>query len=76
MITAIQLKQSMANTRTFYIVISKFGYWQELCLILLFKINKCLKIRFYYTILTFDFAISLNVEGGEELLLNHEKITK
>ena len=40
----------MANISIFDIVISKLGYWQKYYLIILFKINKSLKIFFCFAI--------------------------
>ena len=43
----------MANASIFGIVVSKLYHEKKLCPIILFKIDKGLKVRFYYTILFF-----------------------
>lgn len=66
----------MAGAYIFSIVIKKLSYWQELCLVILFKIDKNSKINFYYIILLFDLAVNLKIKSGEELLFDDKKIAK
>ena len=49
----------MINTNIFGIIIGKLYYKKKLYLIILFKINKNLKINFYYIILFLGLAIHL-----------------
>ena len=49
----------MANGSIFRIIIDSLYYKKKPYLIILLKINKNLKIDFYYTILFFDLAIYL-----------------
>ena len=74
MITAVQFKRRVANICVFAIVISKFGYWWKLCSIILFKVNKCLKVYFYYAVMVFDFAISLRIKRGRKQLFDTKKV--
>lgn len=48
---AIEFKRSIANIGVLRIIISKFGYWQKLYLVILFIIDKDSKINLHYTIL-------------------------
>lgn len=66
----------MANTSILGIIIYKFSYWQEFGLVILFKINKNLRIRFYHTILTIILAINLKIKDNRETVFNFQKITK
>ena len=49
----------MANISIFTIIIGKFRNKKKLYLVILFKIDKDLKIGFHYTILPFDLTICL-----------------
>lgn len=42
---------------------------------ILFKVSKSLKTRFYITILLFSLIISLQVKNNKKLALNAKKIT-
>ena len=64
MIFILELKKYVASASIFNIIISKFYYKKKLYLIILFKIDKSLKISFYYTILSFDLAIYFKIEGN------------
>ena len=59
MIFIIKFKKHIAGASIFDIIIGKFYYKKKLCLIILFEINKNLKVGFYYTILPFDLTIYL-----------------
>ena len=52
------------------IVVSKFRYIKKLCLIILFEVDKNLKIGLHYAILLLNLTICLWVEGGREFLLD------
>ena len=43
-------------------------------LIILFKINKNLKISLYYAILSFNFIVYLKIKSNYEFLLNAKEI--
>ena len=49
----------MINAGILGIVISKLRYIKKPCPIILLKIDKCLKVGFYYTILPFCLSIHL-----------------
>ena len=53
----------MTGASIFSIVIGKLNHWQQPCSIILFFIDKCSKVRFYYAILSLSLAIYLGVEG-------------
>ena len=55
----IEFKKYVAGDNIFYIIIDKFCYKKKLYLIILFKIDKNLKISFYYIILSLSFYIYL-----------------
>lgn len=73
-IAAIKLEKCVASICLFCIIICKFCYGQELCPVNLLLINESLEISLYYTVLPFDVAISLWIEGGRKLSLNAKKI--
>ena len=54
----------MANIGIFSIIISEFCYKKKLYLIILSKVDKNLKISFYYTILLFNLTIYLRIEDN------------
>ena len=58
-ISIIELKKHVADVSIFDIIIGKLNYWYKPCLIILFKIDKNLKINFYYTIQLLCLAIYL-----------------
>ena len=64
MISAVKLKKCVANIGILSIIISKFCYKKKLCLIILFKFDKSLKVDFYHTILSLSLAIYLRTEGN------------
>ena len=64
MIFAIELKKYMIGVGVFGVIVSKLYYRKKLCPVILLKINKSLKISFYYTILPFSLAICLWIKGG------------
>ena len=59
MISAIELKRHVVDTSIFGIIIGKFRYRKKLCLVILFEIDKSLKIGFYYTIFLFGLIVYL-----------------
>ena len=62
MIFEIELEKYVAIINIFCIIKGKF-YYKKLYLIILFKIDKCLKLNFYYAILFLNLAIYLRIEG-------------
>lgn len=66
----------MARACIFGIVIYKLSYWQEPSLIVLFNINKSLKISLYIIFLLFCLAINLNIKSSKEPLFNIKQVTK
>lgn len=59
MIVIAKLKSYLTGIYIFCIIIRKFGYWKELNLVILFKIDKSLEVGFYCTIFIFDLLINL-----------------
>ena len=59
MIFVVDLKKNVTSASSFGIIIGKLRYGKKLCPIILLKINKNLKISFYYTILPLSLAIYL-----------------
>ena len=74
MISIIELKRCIANANIFGIIISKLYHKKKLYLIILLEINKNLEISFYYTILPFNLAVNLYVEGDDKFLLDAKEI--
>ena len=70
MISAVKLKRYVASTSIFGIIIDKFCHKTKLYLVILFEIDKNLKVGFYYTILLFGLTVRLWVEGGRKSLLD------
>ena len=64
MIFLIKLKKYIAGADIFGIIINELCYKKKLCPIILFKVDKGLKIDFYYTVLLFSLAIYLKIEGS------------
>ena len=58
-IFVVKLKKHMADISIFGIIIDKLCYKKKPYLIILFKIDKDLKIDIYYTILPFGLTIRL-----------------
>ena len=64
----------MANAGILGIVVSKFRYGKNLCLVILLKVDEGLEVGFHYTILPLSLAVRLQVEGGEKFLLDIKEI--
>ena len=62
MISAVKLERYVINISIFDIIIGKLCYKKKSCLIILLKVNKNLKVSFYYTILPLFLAVYLWVE--------------
>ena len=73
MIFAIELEKCVAGVGILDIVVGKFYYRKKPCLVILFKIDKDLKVGFHCTILPFDLTVRLWMEGGGKFLLDIEK---
>ena len=67
-------KKYIPRTNIFSIIIYKFSYWYKFYRVTLLKVDKSLKIRFYYTIFIVDLFFDLSIESNEKLMLNFEKI--
>lgn len=74
MIVVIELKKCVASTRIVCIIICKFCYKQELCLVILLLIDKNPEVGFYGVVLPLTLAISLQIESSRQLLLNAKKV--
>ena len=64
----------MVDASIFGIFISKLYYEKKPCPVILFKVDKDLKVNFYYIILLFSLAIYLWIKSGEESLLDAKEI--
>ena len=64
MIFTVELKRCMASGSIFGIIVSKLDHRKKLYLIILFKVDKSLKVGFYYFILPFSLAIYLKIEAS------------
>ena len=74
MIFAIELKKHIISICIFNIIIDKFCCKKKLCSVILFSINKSLKVDLYHLILFFDLAIYIKIKSGEKFLLDNKKI--
>ena len=59
MIFAVKLKKHMTSTSIFGIIIFKLCHKKKLGVIILFKVDKNLKIDLYYTILSLGLTVYL-----------------
>lgn len=66
----------MPSAYILYIAICKLGHQQEPGLIILFKVDKGLKIGLYGAVLLLYLAIYLKIKGGWESLLDVKEIIK
>ena len=64
----------MVITGIFGVVVSKLRHKKKLCPIILLKVDKGLELGFYHTILPFNLAVYLQIEGGREFPLNTKEI--
>lgn len=58
-VATIQLKKYITNAGVFCIIIGKLNHWKKLCLILLFKVDKDLKVNFYNIVLLLNLIVYL-----------------
>ena len=70
MIFTINLKKYIDNTSIINIIIGKLCHRKKLCLIILFKVNKNVKINFHHTILLLNLSVCLWVKDGGEFSLD------
>ena len=64
----------MASISIINVIINKLCHKKKLCLIILCKVDKGLKIDFYCTILLFGLTICLWIKDGEKFLLDIKEI--
>ena len=60
----------MAGASILGVIMGKLRYRKKLYFIILFKVDECLKVSFYYTILFFGLPICLEIKSGGEILLD------
>lgn len=60
----------MTNNSIFNIIICKFSYGEEFDQIVLFEINKSLKMSFYNASLPFCLVVDLKIKGSQNFLHN------
>ena len=75
MISAIKLKRCIASAGILGIIVSKLRHGKKSCPIILLEIDKGSEVGFYCTILPFNLAVRLQVEGGRESPFDAEEIT-
>ena len=63
-ISAIELEKYIVGASIFGIVIGKLCYKQKQYLLILLEVDKDLKVSFYYTVLSLDWAIYLRMESN------------
>lgn len=73
-ITIIEFEKYLADTCIFSIVIGKLRHKQKLSPVVLFLIDKNLKVGFSSAILLLSFAIGQWVEDSRELLLDVQEV--
>ena len=76
MIATVQFKRRMAGACVFGIIISKLSHCWEPSPIILFEIDKSLKVGVYDTVLLFVLANNLQIEGGKKPMLDVEEIAE
>ena len=64
MISIIKIKICIASIYMFSIIISKFCYNKKLYLVILFQVDKNLKVSLYYIILFLDLTINLKIKSS------------
>ena len=69
-IYTVKFKRYMIISNIFDIIISKFSYHKKICPVILLKVNKSLKISFYYIILFLSLAIYLKIKTSKNLLFD------
>ena len=63
MIFTVKLKKYITGASIFDIIMSELYYKKKSCLIILFKIDKSLKVSFHCTVLPLSLAIYLKIKG-------------
>ena len=66
MVAAVEFKMCVSNTGIFGIVLCKFSYWQEACLVILFLVHQSSEVCFYCAVLPFGLAINVRMESCRE----------
>ena len=74
MISAIKFKRCVVGAGIFGIIVSELCHRKKPCPIILLEVNKSSEIGFHRTILPLSLAVRLQVEGGEESLLDDKEI--
>ena len=64
MIFAVESKRCVAGAGILEIIINKPCHKKKLCSIILFKVDKSLKVGFHYAVLPLNLAICLKMEGN------------
>lgn len=73
---AIKFKQGMANTYNLSIFISKLSHKQKSSQIILFKVDKSLRIDFYSTIFIFYLVIYQQIKSGKKSLFDTKEVAE
>ena len=76
MVAIIQLKKYIAGARILNIIIIELSHWQKPYLAILFKVDKGLEISFHCTILSFDLAVYLKIEGSWKPPFDAKEVTE
>lgn len=72
----VKFEKYVADAHIINIIINKLSHWGKSNLIILLIVNKNPEISFHYTVLPFNLAVSLKIEGDKELLLDSQKVLK
>lgn len=70
MITTVELKRGIIDSYILDIIVGKLYYRQKPSLVILFPINKNLKVGFYDAILLLSLTVGLWLQSGIEPLLD------
>lgn len=63
-ISLVELKKYVTDACILGIIVGKLSYWKELYSVILFKVDKKLKISFYYAVLPLSLFVGLRMEEG------------
>lgn len=73
MIFAVELERCMASIYILCIIICKFHYGQESCLVILLSIDKYLEVGLHRAVLPLGLAFCLRRKSNKKLLFNVKK---
>lgn len=74
MVFIVGFEKCVADTYILGIIVYKFSHRQEPSSVVLFLVNKNLKIYSYYLIMSLYLAIYLKIQGGKEFSPNTKEV--